>query len=201
MLVEVIGNRGSPCCVARGGTFLQEPLRSTVLCRANSPSAQLLNSDRHPFGASALNSPIVFSELSTSECEAILARAQHGRLAFNRADRVDIEPIHFVYESGWIYGRTGSGTKLTSLGHVPWVAFEVDEYDALFDWRSVVIKGTVYLIEREATANVDELYAEALELLRRQIPQTLTDDDPTPERTTLFRLHVDEMRGRSARQA
>jgi hypothetical protein len=39
---------------------------------------------------------------------------------------------------------------------------------------------------------------EALALLRRIDPRILTDDDVAPERTTLFRVHIDDITGRRA---
>ncbi|MEO6444671.1 MAG: pyridoxamine 5'-phosphate oxidase family protein [Gemmatimonadaceae bacterium] len=140
----------------------------------------------------------VFRDLTTAECDTLLRRGEHGRLAFAGPERIDVLPIHYVYDDGWIYGRTAPGTKLTSVGRSPWVAFEVDEYEGLFDWQSVVVKGTIYLIDDGATERVEEQREHALRLLRRLIPQTLLPGDPTPDRTTIFRLHVDEMTGRAA---
>jgi len=83
----------------------------------------------------------VFRELDRGEIEEILARNNVGRLAFSLHDRVDIEPINYVFDSGWIYGRTSHGTKLSTIAHHRWVAFEVDEVHGIFQWSSVVIKG------------------------------------------------------------
>ena len=62
--------------------------------------------------------------MTRSRCSS---RAHVGRLAFTFHDRVDIEPISHVYSEGWVYARTSPGTKLTTVKHHPWVAFEVDE--------------------------------------------------------------------------
>ncbi|MDE3052672.1 MAG: pyridoxamine 5'-phosphate oxidase family protein [Gemmatimonadota bacterium] len=139
-----------------------------------------------------------FRELSPEECEALLAVNHVGRLAFTFKDRPDIEPIHYVFDNGWIFGRTTQGTKLTTIGHHPYVAFEVDEVRGTFDWRSVVALGTVYLLDPEfGTANAAE-YARAVELMRRFMPETLAAGDPVPFRTVMFGIHVDELRGREA---
>ena len=141
-----------------------------------------------------------FRELSREEGEALLGRTHVGRLAYSFHDQVDIEPIHFVYADGWIYGRTSHGTKLTTIAHNRWVAFETDEVDSLFEWRSVVVKGAVYLLEPGQTRDPSgtDGYERALELLRGVIPETLTEQDPTPHRTILFRVAVDSMVGREA---
>lgn len=139
-----------------------------------------------------------FRLLDPVECTAILQKHAVGRLAFGHKDRVDIEPIHYVFDGEWLYGRTGPGTKLEVVVHNRWVAFEVDEVDALFDWRSVVVKGGFYLLRREGSTHEIELYDHGVSVLRRLVPETLTPEDPLPERAILFRIHIDEIFGRAA---
>lgn len=138
-----------------------------------------------------------FEELSRSECEAILSRHNVGRIAYSFRDRVDIEPIHYVFGDGWLYGRTSEGTKMATVDHSRWVALEVDEVQGPFDWRSVVVHGALYRLTPEL-AKKEEI-AHAVELLRRVMPEFGTDDDPAPSRKVIFRIHVDEIRGRAAR--
>jgi nitroimidazol reductase NimA-like FMN-containing flavoprotein (pyridoxamine 5'-phosphate oxidase superfamily) len=137
-----------------------------------------------------------FSELPRDEAIALLARHHVGRLAFTFHDRVDIEPISYVYADGWLYARTSLGTKLDTVRHHPWVAFEVDEVEGRFDWRSVVVRGTIYFLDREGAERRD--YDAALDVLRSADPDALTDVDVTPERRTVFRIHADEITGRTA---
>jgi len=140
----------------------------------------------------------VFRELDRGEIEEILARNNVGRLAFSLHDRVDIEPINYVFDSGWIYGRTSHGTKLSTIAHHRWVAFEVDEVHGIFQWSSVVIKGAFYLIDADTSIQQDPAFNRGVELLRALIPQTLTANDPTPFRNSVFRIHLDEVTGRAA---
>lgn len=138
-----------------------------------------------------------FRALDKAESQAILARNHVGRIAYSFHDRVDIEPIHYVCDAGWIYGRTSPGTKLATLSHHRWVAFEVDEIDGPFDWRSVVVHGTVYWLSDTSHASERETET-GVTLLRSFLPETLTADDPTPFRTVLFRLSTSEITGRCA---
>lgn len=135
--------------------------------------------------------------LERGEIDLVLRRNRVGRMAYSFRDRVDIAPIHYVYADGWLYGRTAPGTKLLTLAHNPWVAFEVDEHDSLLSWRSVVAKGRVYVLDEDASP---ELHERALARLRALIPEALTADDPTPGRTTLFRISLDEVEGRAAEE-
>lgn len=139
-----------------------------------------------------------FRDLTAKECEALLDRHNVGRLAVAHHDRVDIFPIHYVFEDGWLYGRTAAGSKLEVVTHNRWVAFEVDEIDDLFDWRSVVIKGGVYLLRKDGSDHEREIYERGVNIVRQLVPETMTADDPLPERAIVFRIHVDEITGRAA---
>ena len=136
----------------------------------------------------------VFSMLSEAEARALLARHHVGRIAFSLHDRVDIEPVNFALDGDWLFGRTSIGTKLTTLAHHPWCAFEVDEVHAVFDWASVVIKGTFQLLDPEPAGN----YRRALDLMSALVPETFSPDDPAPHRTILFGIYVREITGRAA---
>ena len=145
----------------------------------------------------AENAP-AFRVLDAAECAALLAAHHVGRLAFSHHDRVDIEPIHYVWSDGWIYGRTGDGTKLRALAHNRWVAFEIDEVNALFDWRSVVVKGSLFLLSPADDGPLNGEWDHAVSLLRQLIPTAFSKEDPTPERAVVFRLHADQVTGRTA---
>ena len=141
----------------------------------------------------------VIRELSTDECVAVLARGHVGRLAWAYRRRVDIQPIHYAYDDGWIYGRTSSGAKLDTLRRQPWVAFEVDEVHALFDWTSVVVKGSFHRLDPDAPPREHLAREHGLWLLRGLTPDALRVGDPTPWRDVLFRIAIDELTGREAR--
>lgn len=140
-----------------------------------------------------------FRALDREECEAILARNHVGRLAWARDSHVDIQPLHYVYDAGWIYGRTSHGAKLEATGTTWWpVAFEVDEVEGLFRWRSVVVHGGFYTLDQAGAEWERGEWRRGIELLRRLIPQTFADDDPVAFRTVVFRMAVQEMTGREA---
>ena len=143
----------------------------------------------------------LFRDLPFTEIESMLKEQSYGRLAFTFRDRVDIEPIHYVYESGWLVCRTAPGTKLTQLTHHPWVAFEIDDVRGPLDWRSVVVKGTVYFVEPDGGEFQEEQWKSAVAALRRLVPSALMPDDPTPGRNVVFRIHIDEMHGRASLKA
>lgn len=136
--------------------------------------------------------------LTAHEIEALLRRHNVGRIAFTDGRRVDVEPIGYAYDDGAIYGRAAPGTRMKALHKWPWVAFEVDEIRNPFDWESVVVKGTVYVVEPAQAMPMREHFEKALRAIRLVMPDALTDRDPFPTRSILFRIHIDEMEGRCA---
>lgn len=139
-----------------------------------------------------------FRDLSRDEIEAVLARNHIGRLAYAHRDRVGITALHYVYSNGWIYGRTALGEKLAVVAHNHWVAFEVDEVEGLFDWRSVVVHGAMYILSADSAPAEVHSFAYGIELLRQLVPGTLEGDDPAPFRHVVFRIHLDDVSGREA---
>jgi nitroimidazol reductase NimA-like FMN-containing flavoprotein (pyridoxamine 5'-phosphate oxidase superfamily) len=148
---------------------------------------------------SEVSRDVEFRELSREEVEAVLQRNKVGRLAFSLHDRVDIQPIHYVYDHGWLYGRTSEGEKLSTLQHNQWVAFEVDEVNDTFDWVSVVIHGSFWIMHPKGSPRAEELWKKASELVSRIVPGSLTETDPVGFRHTLFRIALSDFRGREAR--
>ena len=143
--------------------------------------------------------PVTIRELSRDEIEAMLLRNRVGRLAYSLHDRVDIEPIHYIYERGWLYGRTSEGDKLATIKHNQWVAFEVDEVTDMFDWRSLVLHGSFWVLHPRGGPHAEELWKKAAELVTRIVPGALTESDPVAFRQTIFRIAVADVRGREAR--
>ncbi len=146
-----------------------------------------------------------FRLLPGEECESLLARHRVGRIAFARGNRVDIIPLHYVFADGVLCGRTERGTRLerTSRNFAnAWpAAFEVDEVEGLFDWRSVVVHGNLHAAtpgDAEWQRNKPD-WEMALRSFRTLIPEAFSDDgDPTPFRGVLIRLDVAAISGREA---
>jgi len=143
----------------------------------------------------------VIEDLAREDVLALLARNSVGRIAFTMRDRVDIEPIHYVYSDGWLYARTSRGAKVATLERNRWVAFEVDEIFGPSSWSSAVVHGAVYFLEPNGSPDAAQLWSRAIALLKRLVPQTLEPGDPVPHRDIVFRIAVQEATGRRARAA
>lgn len=142
--------------------------------------------------------PPTITSMSEHSCLALLQRHAVGRMAHSFHDRVDITPIHYVFADGWLYARTSHGAKMTTIAHSPWVAFEVDEIESVFEWRSVVVHGTAYEMPRDGSPSDAQHWSRGIDLLRRIVPATGAADDPVPDRTLVFGIHVDTVTGRAS---
>jgi nitroimidazol reductase NimA-like FMN-containing flavoprotein (pyridoxamine 5'-phosphate oxidase superfamily) len=134
--------------------------------------------------------------METAESMALLTRNWIGRIGYSHQDRVSIEPIHYVFEEPWIFGRTSEGSKLLTLAHNRWCAFEVDEVRGLYDWESVVVRGTFSTSRPPFFAGWDE--ERAIAAVRKLVPEAFTDGDPSPHRNIVFGIHASDLTGRSS---
>lgn len=140
-------------------------------------------------------SPVQIRELDSRDIRAVLARNLIGRIAWVRDGEIDVLPIRYVYSDGVIYGRTAAGGKLLAMDpDGTRVAFQVDEVQSTQRWRSVLMHGTFLLCDGEVG---QEERLRALGTVRRADPHALREDDPTPERTELFRIVVHRSSGRA----
>jgi nitroimidazol reductase NimA-like FMN-containing flavoprotein (pyridoxamine 5'-phosphate oxidase superfamily) len=135
-------------------------------------------------------------ELNRRDIDSILGRNLVGRLVFSRGDRLDVQPIGFVYHRGCIYGRTAPSSLLGTLAATgAEVAFEVDEIETTLRWRSVVVHGKVETVPMDEIEDRERERVTAL--LRKVIPATFTCDDPVPQRSVVVRIGIHEVTGRA----
>jgi len=134
----------------------------------------------------------LFDELSVADCERLLERTHVGRLAFALHDVVEVVPIGYHFEKGWIYGRTSPGGKLTTIDRNRRVAFEVDEVSGPLEWKSVIVHGSFYLLDPESG---DETRAK----LERIFPGAFSEADPVSFRNQFFGISIEEISGRMAK--
>lgn len=143
-----------------------------------------------------------FRTLTGSQVDEVLRRNHLGRIAYSWRSTVDVEPLHYVYRDGWIYARTSEGEKYRVLAQSYYriwpVAFEVDEAEGFFRWRSVVVHGSAYLLTPPEEGGDPEQWEEAVTALRTLLPGTFTPEDPVPFRNAIFRIAVQEASGREA---
>jgi nitroimidazol reductase NimA-like FMN-containing flavoprotein (pyridoxamine 5'-phosphate oxidase superfamily) len=137
-------------------------------------------------------------DLRGKDLAFVLERNHVGRIAFMGDGRIELVPIHYVYVDGALVGRTAVGTKYLSWLTRDQVVFEVDESDGVFDWRSVVVRGSVTFLRARGTEAERAAYSRAVQALRSLVPDALTERDPTPYRSVVFAITPLSMTGRIA---
>lgn len=137
-------------------------------------------------------------ELSSDEAISMVGRHHVGHIAITFHDLVRLKLCDYIYAQGWIYARTELGEDLVMARHHPWAAFEVDETDGVYDWRSVEVWGAVEFLSADVGSHDWYEFENAVELLRTAVPQILTADDPLPKRVQLVRVHTDKIFGRES---
>jgi nitroimidazol reductase NimA-like FMN-containing flavoprotein (pyridoxamine 5'-phosphate oxidase superfamily) len=134
--------------------------------------------------------------LSESEARALLERNHLGRLSFIRRGAIDVEVVHYVASGIWLLVRSANGTEIDPLADHPNVALQVDEIDGVFDWRSVVVHGTLCFTPGETSLAEKRDFDETLRALRSLIPQAVRRGGATPFRRTVYAVRVDILTGR-----
>jgi uncharacterized protein len=137
-------------------------------------------------------------ELSERQMQCVLARNHVGRVAFQSDGRVELYPVHYVYADQVLYGRTSFGTKYLSWLVRPDVVFEMDEAQGLFDWRSVIVRGSLSILRPRGPRAQPFAYWNAVAAIRSLLPTAFTEHDPTPQRFVVFRIQPKEITGREA---
>ena len=137
------------------------------------------------------------SPLPPAECEAVLRRACFGHLAFLWEGHADVRPIRYVFLDGWVYFRADLRLRKVIAGN-PWLVLSVTEVPDATHVSSVIVRGGCYETERTGTMLGDAAaLAGIIEL--RDPAGVGSEHGPRMRRSsTVFRLHVDELRGLTA---
>jgi len=103
--------------------------------------------------------------LGRDEIDALLGRNHVGRLAYALGNRVDVEPVSYVYEAPWIYAQTRPGMDPEMIRRLRFVTFEVDEVESGEEWREVTVRGAFYRLAAGETLREKEAFERAHSLL------------------------------------
>jgi len=99
-----------------------------------------------------------FTSIPESECRELLSVGTVGHLAFHGTAGIQLFPLNFLYQDGFIYFRVDAGSELGGLAEGSAdVAFGVDHLDELVKqaW-SVVAKGRIGAVTD--SAELDSLH-------------------------------------------
>lgn len=140
-------------------------------------------------------------ELDRTQCEAVLGRAETGRLACARDNQPYIVPIHFYFDLGGncLFGFSTEGQKIRWMRENPKVCVEVAEVVDEDHWVSVVAFGRYEELDTASGASARAL---AFEQFRNRaewwFPAAAKIGSREPGAMVIYRIHIDRMTGRRA---
>ena len=135
--------------------------------------------------------------LTPADCEAMLQRVCFGHLSFVRGGNADVLPIRYAFLDGWVYFRADLELR-ELIARSPWLVLSVIEPRDSMRLASVVVRGGCYEAEQTGSAIRDAAALEGIIELRDRATVG-PEGEPRIQRTsTVFRLHIDEMRGITA---
>ena len=81
------------------------------------------------------------NEMAAEECKALLEHASLGRLGCSYANQPYVVPIHFAYDSGYLYVFSTFGQKVKWMRANPKVCVQTDQAQNRSEWISVIVNG------------------------------------------------------------
>ncbi len=124
-------------------------------------------------------------DLAETEVDELLRSAQVGRLGCHAGGDTYVVPISYAFDGERVYAHSYEGRKLHMMRNNPEVCFEVDRYEDVANWRSVIAWG-----------RFEELAGEEAERALRFIVEHL---GPQPPGGGVFAVHLGARTGRFAR--
>ena len=81
------------------------------------------------------------NEMAAAECTAVLEHASLGRLGCSYENQPYVVPIHFAYDSGYLYVFSTFGQKVKWMRANPKVCVQTDHIQNQGEWISVIVNG------------------------------------------------------------
>lgn len=142
---------------------------------------------------------MVIDQMTERECVALATRSSLARLACALDNQPYIIPVHFAYDSGFIYVLSTFGQKIEWMRENPKVCVAIDEIVSDSQWSSVVVTGE-YEELREPRHREEREHARELLERRNRWWQNAFAERQAKEGEHLvdpifFRIKIDSMTG------
>ena len=142
----------------------------------------------------------MLGELTPEEIDTVLRSEAIGRIGCYAFGRPYVVPITYAFDGVAVYGHSREGLKLRMMRSHPTVCFEVDRFESVSSWRSVIALGTFSELE-SSEAEI------AMELLRRRLAPLVPSATSVPDGRlhssglpwSVFRILLGERTGRFER--
>ena len=143
--------------------------------------------------------------LSTLECTKLLTANRLGRLSCAKDGQPYVVPIYFAYAQNNLYAFSMPGKKIEWMRANPLVSILVEERGQGREWKSVVVDGRYeelpdrisYKVDRDRAWSLLSQHEDWWEpgALKPVMPPLSDHSDHV-----FFRIHVDQISGREARE-
>jgi nitroimidazol reductase NimA-like FMN-containing flavoprotein (pyridoxamine 5'-phosphate oxidase superfamily) len=148
-------------------------------------------------------SAMVIHEMTSQECRQMLARTNLARLACARNNQPYVVPVHVDLEGGFLYGYATMGQKIEWMRENPLVCLEMDELTSREQWATLIVFGKYEELPQtsghQAARNIAEKLFQQHPMWWE--PASVPVVSTKPRTPIVFRIAVDKVTGRYARQA
>jgi nitroimidazol reductase NimA-like FMN-containing flavoprotein (pyridoxamine 5'-phosphate oxidase superfamily) len=135
--------------------------------------------------------------MSLGESQALLLRVGYGHLGCARDNHPYVVPMHYAYDSEYLYFFTTEGTKTEYIAANSEVCFQVEEVTDASYWRSVMVIGHAERITRDAELqSAIALIKERNPTLTPAINETHIGPWKRLSKMAVYRLHPETLYGR-----
>jgi nitroimidazol reductase NimA-like FMN-containing flavoprotein (pyridoxamine 5'-phosphate oxidase superfamily) len=107
----------------------------------------------------------MIGQLETNEIEKVLSQQLLGRIGCRLGDVIYIVPVSYVYDGRYVYVRSKDGMKVDMMRKNPEICFEVESFQDLGNWKTVIAWGSF-----EELSDEEERKAALQKLYRRHLP-------------------------------
>jgi len=136
-------------------------------------------------------------DIPLDEMKAILQKVGFGHLGCARDGRPYVVPMHYAYDSEYLYFFTTEGMKTKFIDANDEVCFQVEEVQDTSHWRSVMVTGRAeHLTKPEEVEHAMQLITKSNPTLTPAISRTQVDAWGRANEIALYRVRPEIIDGR-----
>ena len=137
-------------------------------------------------------------EMGQVEIQDFLHKVGYGHLGYIHEGKPYVMPMHYYVDDSDIYLFTTQGMKTHDININPEICLQVEEIHDPLHWRSVIVTGQAERLTKQTEIDRAMTFIKARNpTLSPTINRTWTDSWGHSESITIYRIHPDEMTGRT----
>lgn len=141
-------------------------------------------------------------EMGQKEIQDVLQQVGYGHLGYIHEGKPYVMPMRYYLEDSDIYLFTTEGMKTHDIDANPEICLQVEDLHGSQHWRSVIVSGRAErLTEQQDIDRIRKLIEVENPTLSPAINRTWTDAWGRANVVMIYRVHPDEMTGRTTNGA